>query len=129
MKKCLILVLLFGIASILLTACSGTKVRITESDNGQTIDLKQGDTLSLSIDGNPTTGYQWEVEEVDSSILALKGDPKFISSSSSVGAGGNYIFNFTATAPGTTNLKLIYYRSFEKDIPPIDTFVVTVTVQ
>ena len=30
MKKCLILVLLFGIASILLTACSGTKVRITE---------------------------------------------------------------------------------------------------
>lgn len=129
MRNFLFAMLALGLTAVSLSACSGSKVRITEKDNAQTFTLQPGDTLSLSIEGNPTTGYNWEIEEVDTSILAPIGDPQYKSSSSLIGTGGTYTFTFEAKAIGTTNLKLKYYRSFEKDTPPIQTFAVTVNVQ
>jgi predicted secreted protein len=36
------------------------KVRwLTEADAGRTIELRTGDRLSISLGGNPTTGYSW----------------------------------------------------------------------
>ena len=129
MKRYLALMLVLGLFSITLTACKANKVRITEGHNGQVLTLNQGDLLSLSIEGNTSTGYIWEIEEVDSSVLALKGEPDYRSSSRLTGAGGTYTFTFEAAAPGNTTLRLKYYRSFENDVPPIKTFTVTVTVE
>ncbi|MBM4429116.1 MAG: protease inhibitor I42 family protein, partial [Chloroflexi bacterium] len=42
---------------------------------------------------------------------------------------GKMTLRFTGVAAGQTALKLIYHRSFEKDVPPVKTFEVTVVVK
>jgi inhibitor of cysteine peptidase len=129
MKRLFTFVILGLIMTIVLTACSGKNIKINADSNGQTISMNTGDTLTVSIEGNPTTGYTWELSEVDQAILKSAGDPDFKSSSTLVGAGGTYTFKFDAIAAGTTTMKLKYWRSFEKDTPPINTFEVTVIVK
>jgi inhibitor of cysteine peptidase len=128
MKKCTLWVVLGFVLILSLTACSGKTVEITEEMNGQTITLKQGETLVLSLAGNPTTGYNWEVDKVDQTILALQGEAEYESDSELIGSGGAYTFKFGAEEVGTTTLKLKYYRSFETDVPPVETFEITVEV-
>jgi inhibitor of cysteine peptidase len=123
---------IFGLvfsAALLLTACTGKTIKITADDNGSSIEMKQGQTLVLSIGGNPTTGYVWEIDSVEQNILQSTGDPDYKSDSTLVGSGGMYKFKFTALNPGTTTLKLKYWRTFEPENPPVETFEVKVNVQ
>jgi len=78
---------------------------------------------------SPTTGYTWEQTTGDGAIVKLDGDPLYTSESNLVGAGGTYLFRFSAVAPGETSLTLIYHRSFESGVPPLKTFTVLVTVR
>jgi len=41
------------------TATAGGDVTVTASESGKTMTLKQGDTLVLELEGNPSTGFQW----------------------------------------------------------------------
>lgn len=129
MKKLFKFVVLGLMLAVVLTACGEKTVKVTEDQNGQTITVKQGDTVSVAIAGNPTTGYMWEVAEVDQSILASAGEPDYKTDSNLIGAGGLYTFKFTAESTGTTTLKLKYYRSFEPDVEPIQTFEITIIVE
>jgi inhibitor of cysteine peptidase len=129
MKKSVVYVSLALILCVFLTACGGKNVKITEDMNGQTINLAKGETLTLSIEGNPTTGYSWNLTSVDEAVLKSAGEPGYDSSSTLTGAGGTYTFKFSAVEAGTTTLKLDYYRTFEKDVAPIKSFEVTVVVK
>ena len=124
------------IASLLLTtlflaACSGNQtVSLTNADTGKTVDLKPGDELEVNLEGNITTGFAWEARDFDSAVLELAGgEPEYKSESSLVGAGGVFTFRFKAKAAGSTAVHFIYYRSFEPDVPPIETFDVSVNVR
>ncbi len=103
--------------------------RLTESDAGGSIALRVGDKLEVVLSGNPTTGYQWEIGAGDAAILRPSGEPLFVADSSAVGSGGKFTFSFEAVGAGQTGLKLIYHRPFEKGVPPLQTFQVTVTVK
>jgi inhibitor of cysteine peptidase len=101
---------------------------LTEADAGRTIELRTGDRLSISLGGNPTTGYSWGLAAVDERVLAPKGKPGYAASSEAVGAGGVFAFEFEAVAAGQTALHLVYRRPWEKR-RPAQTFAVNVTVQ
>lgn len=103
--------------------------QLTEADNGRSIELSVGDKLEVTLPGNPTTGFQWEVSDVDSIILTPIGEPEFKPSSNAVGSGGNITLRFEAVGAGQTKLKLIHHRKFEDNVAPIQTFEVTVTVK
>jgi len=103
--------------------------QITEADNGRAIELRVGDKLEVTLPGNPTTGFQWEVSNVDSLILTPVGEPEFKPSSNAVGSGGNVILRFEAIGAGQTELKLIHHRPFEKNVAPIQTFELRVRVK
>ena len=128
---CFVLIIVVG----LLNACgaAGTSEqstkRISEADNGRAIELRVGDKLEVTLPGNPTTGFQWEVSDVDSLILTPIGDPEFEPSSNAVGSGGSITFRFEAIGTGQTNLKLIHHRPFVGDVPPTQTYEVTVIVR
>ena len=102
---------------------------LTEADDGRLIELEIGGKLEIILPGNPTTGFQWEVSEINSAILEPIGEPKFEPSSNAVGSGGNVTLRFEAVGTGQTELKLIHHRPFEENIPPMQTFEVTITVR
>lgn len=102
---------------------------IGASDAGKTIGLTAGDTLEVTLEGNPTTGYTWEVASVDTSVLKQVGEPAFTPVSTLVGASGQVTLRFEAVGSGKTTLQLIYHRSWETGVAPLHTYEVTVQVE
>lgn len=100
---------------------------LRESDDGAVVELAVGERLAVEIEGNPTTGYTWEVTAIDTGVLAPAGDPGYESESDADGSGGTYTFRFDAMARGETTVTLVYHRSWE-DAAPADTFTFTVVV-
>jgi len=127
--------LILILAVISLSACTTVSssekstVRLTEADAGSSKELHLGDTLEVTLPGNPTTGFQWEIKSVDADILQSIGEQHFEPSNNAVGSGGMVTLSFEAIALGQTKLELIYHRPFEKNVAPSQTFVVTVTVK
>lgn len=129
MNKKMMIVLTIFVLTLGLTACGSNKVEINADANGQTIELAAGQKLVLSLETNPTTGFDWEVSEIDEAVIKQSGDSEYKSESDLIGAGGVRTFTFEAVTAGTSTLKLIYHRSWEKDIPPEQEFTVTITVK
>jgi inhibitor of cysteine peptidase len=78
--------------------------------------VSSGKTLTISLQGNPTTGYNWVytggegiVKEVSSGYLP--------STPGLVGSGGQFVFVFEGVSPGETELRFSYARPWEKATP------------
>jgi len=131
MTRMVVVSVLALVGALVLGACvpgPGGKV-ITKADNGKTVEVAKGSEVQVVLESNPTTGYSWQVKEVDASILKQVGEPAFKADSSAVGAGGKETFTFNAAGAGQTTLKMEYRRPWEKDVPAVETFSVTVVVK
>jgi len=105
-------------------------VRLDASADGTTIELATGTEVSVALEGNPTTGFDWRVAGVVPPQLTATSDTLESSVTPGiVGAGGVRVFNYTAAAAGTGVLKLEYLRSWETTVPPAKTFSLTVVVK
>jgi len=125
----------FGSALLLAVlggACSSAAAGLVElgpEDNGSSVILPAGDNLSITLEGNLTTGYSWEADPLpDPAVLELVEEPSYESSSKALGAGGKFTFTYRAAGEGQTNLRLIYHRPFEPDVPPLEVYELTVRV-
>jgi inhibitor of cysteine peptidase len=113
-----------------ISGCAAESVLALEGeDNGREITLQKGQTLTIKLEGNPTTGYSWEVVESEDAILQQVGEPEFEAESDLLGAPGTQTLRFEAVETGQMELKLVYRRSWETDMEPLETFTVHVTVQ
>ncbi len=104
-------------------------VQIQAEDAGSTVTVHIGDRLEVALNGNLTTGYAWEPQDLDSRILQTEGEMDYTSDSQALGASGVFRWRFKAAAAGETVLKMRYHRSFEADTPPLETFEVNIVVQ
>jgi inhibitor of cysteine peptidase len=106
------------------------QVNLTGSDNGQKITLFAGQELIIQLAGNPSTGYTWEVSNLDASMFQQVGEAVFASSSPNlVGSGGIQTLTFRVLKTGPAALALVYHRPWEKDVAPLHTFSITATVK
>jgi predicted secreted protein len=105
--------------------------RINESHNGQLIELDLGETLEVRLESNPSTGYSWEIEELDEAVLRQEGDVEYESSVAEnppPGTGGWETFTFVASGTGETELRLVHHRPWE-DVEPLAVYTVQVEVR
>ena len=66
MLKVFRIVLIFGLLLTSLSACgASTEVKLDAGDAGSQVELNAGQTLVVSLEGNPTTGFTWEAAELD----------------------------------------------------------------
>ena len=130
MKKTVIILFVLLVAGGLLFGCSPHRtISVGETENGKTIEMNAGDTLKISLAGNPTTGYNWYVSSVDTQVLNQVGDPSFVASSNAMGAGGFINLTFQAPMAGKTSLQLQYKRIWEPGINPLQTYSLTIVVK
>jgi len=118
----------FFVAVALFSGCGTNSSKITDADNGQQINVKTGDVVTVTLASNPTTGYSWQVMEFDNSILIQDGEPDYKQSPGAeglVGAGGTETFRFKVIGNGETTLSLGYMRPWES-VPPIQTFTINI---
>lgn len=132
-KVCLIVVV------ILLTALGGcasaslsSNVKLDKADAGKTFDLVKGDTLEITLESNPTTGYNWSQVSSNDGVLKPVGAYTYQQNpalTGMVGVGGKFTFKFKAIGVGATQLKFSYQRPWEKNVPPIETFELNINVK
>ncbi len=127
--------LVFALALLMFipAACSQASdpvVNISESDAGKTIELKKGNTLVVSLEGNVTTGFNWEMDSSSApAFLQQIGSTEVTPASDAVGAPGTIVLKFSAVQTGQAPLKLIYHRAWEKGVAPAKTYEVSVVVK
>ena len=112
-----------------MSGCSaGNPIQLYQIDNGRAIKIESGDTLEIVLNANPTTGYQWKALPWDTEVIEQIDKPVYKSRSEAIGSGGELTFYFKALSTGQTLLEFNYFRDFEKDVPPIKSFKVTIVV-
>jgi inhibitor of cysteine peptidase len=104
-------------------------VAVTDLGNGGEVTLHKGDTLKLRLKATPSTGYTWQIAQLNISILTLASGPMYMPPPNVVpGAEGHQKFLFSTVASGRTQLQLNYVRPWEKNAKPARTFTLNVTV-
>lgn len=101
---------------------------IDENYNNQEYRVSCGETFTLSLEGNPTTGYQWILNDNYSQGMLSLVENFYVSSQSepqAVGQGGRYYWRFKALQAGSTEIKLTYARPWESRVPE-QTFTVNI---
>jgi inhibitor of cysteine peptidase len=115
-------------------SCTTLKdIHVDARDNGSWVYLKPGQVLVVTLESNPSTGYEWEVSAADTAVLQQMGKAEFLPSASTgkqiVGAGGMERFRFKALKVAESSLKLVYHRPWEKEPEPTNSFIIQVIVR
>ncbi len=104
-------------------------LNLTEKDAGNSFEIAKGGQVSVTLPGNITTGYTWEMAPAGDQILKQIGEADFKATSNALGAGGEITLKFEAAGAGISHLRLVYHRPWETGVAPIKTYEVTVTVK
>ena len=123
-----------------LSACAQNSSGVTAAQNAvavnqalsvQAMQLPVGETLTVRLASNPSTGYSWVLAE--NAGNALKQSKRSFEPKQSVdrvvGAGGVDVWQFEAVSAGQHTLRLEYRRPWEKDVAPLYVSVYKVTVK
>lgn len=141
MKFRLIAVGLVIILAVMLTACAAEKPGMVSwevpienfmnlPDHSDEIEVPAGDTFTLILGSNPTTGFQWDENAAISDISILEQvSHEFIEPDSElVGASGKQKWTFDALKKGTVTVSLEYSRPWEGGEKGEWTYEIEVTV-
>lgn len=124
-------VVVLGVLALVLVlvtrGADGVVRTLREGEAGEVVEMAVGEHVVVKLAGNPTTGFTWEVAQVDQAVLAPSGEPDYESESDAEGAGGMYTFRFTAVGPGEAEVVMVYVRTWEEE-DPADTFTFRVLV-
>ena len=108
-----------------------TSAALTADDNGTTITVAVGGTITVTLAANPTTGYEWTLPTLqDTRVVRFVSSNYQAPSSPAMGTGGTTTFVFQAAGPGIAPVRLVYARSFApQDHPSFFTFTVVAKPQ
>ncbi len=95
----------------------GVARTLREGDAGALVEMSVAQQVVVKLEGNPTTGYAWEVAQISGPAVAQAGDPDYESESDADGSGGTFTFRFEAVAPGSAEVVMLYRRSWEDETP------------
>ena len=104
---------------------------VTFADSGSTLMLNVGDTLSIMLSGDPSTGYGWYIASVDSTMLGRITLPKPGQKSKKPGKVGGpspFYFDFEIISPGQSAIRIVYKREWERDNPPARIFEINLYI-
>ena len=72
-----------------------------------------GETFAVALEGNPSTGYTWQVDADERHLEQVA--QEFEPAGEGVGAAGHEICRFRALKAGKTRLALAYQRPWDRE--------------
>ena len=125
MKKLLLLTLLF--AGFAFNANAQTISTFAEPIIN--ISVRKGDTFSVRLDSNATTGYTWRLAKpLDPKIIHLLASDYEAHTGTLMGAGGFEIWTFDAVGSGQTEISFEYIRPWEDNPIPAKSKLIRVRI-
>jgi inhibitor of cysteine peptidase len=100
---------------------------ISLADNGRSATVGVGETLTVNLPENATTGYRWALDACDEALLEVsEGGPDY--PAQAVGSGGMAVFTVRGRKPGRTELGFKHWRHWEGDSSIIERFRLQVEI-
>jgi len=97
---------------------SPTTVRVTPAAvSGTSVNAKVGDTVVVSLDANPTTGYEWRFSAGDTFTIESSKYVPDPNPENLAGKGGTQVVTLKVTKAGTSDLTGSYVRPWETPSP------------
>lgn len=113
----LLLVSLFALAEI-------------QNNMTNTIKATVGKEFIITLDGNATTGYQWQLaSSIDDSLVKFVSSEYVPDKTGLTGSGGKSIWTFKAVRAGKAQVSFQYVRPWEKDTPPAKQATYIIVIQ
>ena len=103
-------------------------IQLTMNDNGKVINTSSEAVLIIRLEGNPTTGYRWEVSEINHSVISNVQQNIEPGSSLAAGAGGPFVFRLSGLQTGSSKVTFKYLKPWEGDDSILQRFAITVNV-
>jgi inhibitor of cysteine peptidase len=103
---------LFFIIFYLTIFCSTGRIVLSKSDQGKTVVVSHNSAFTVNLKSNPSTGFAWEILDIDSSIIRFNGKT-FQAQDSLPGSAGVEHLVFNPVKKGKSLLKLGYLRDWE----------------
>ena len=107
--------LLFASGLVLLgvmAGCSKVSANQNYATPGQSINARVGDTFTIELKTNPTTGYDWVYAD-NNAMVKLQDETYKADNTGVIGSGGTDYFTFKVLSAGNTSLDFSYERSWE----------------
>lgn len=106
----------------------------TMDNNGQTINIKKGETIKVVLEENPSTGYSWKFNVTDGLNITENeyNQGTNIGTNNTmpiVGASGSHTWVIKADGSGTQKINAVYKRKWEPANISDLTFTLNVTIE
>ncbi len=125
--------LLVPLSFALLSACAQqpTQPVALDAESECPTRLQVGQTLTLTLPSNPSTGYRWRVEDPAANVLQSLGPEVYNAPEEEnvVGSAGVSTWRYQANSVGTSQLVLVYQQPWATDVAPVQIFECKVIVR
>lgn len=101
-----ILIIVLASLAVISAPVLASTYTFSEEDSGKTVNVKPGDSVTISLKENPSTGFSWSIDS--SRGLMLKSDIYKRPSSGLIGAGGVHDWTYLVVSSGTLTISGIY---------------------
>ncbi len=131
----IVVITVLAIAAISGIACTASAENSSPNvfnvnESGKQIELAPGDSLVVTLDSNPSTGFAWSISAItDEDVINDVSNEFKGADTGMMGAGGQEVWTFEALDKGTSTIEMQYSRSWETGVEPAATFNVTVVVK
>lgn len=86
----------------------------------EALSLKRGETITVSLPSNPTTGYSWSLcsKNTRNTIVGITEAEYKPNQPQLAGSGGTQTWQITGKKRGSAHIKFEYRRPWEKSVTP-----------
>ncbi len=91
-------------------------IDVGAKENGKIVAAKVGNLIRISLESNPSTGYNWELRgfEFGTAVFCSSDLAPRDTGSMLFGAPGDTVITLQAVQPGTQKIELVYRRPWEQ---------------
>ena len=106
-----------------------SEIIVTRHDQGGILETHLNDLIVFHLEENISTGYGWEVESIESSVVELIESTYAEASGIAMGGGGMRILRFVARSPGSQEIHLRLRRPWDPPDKDHEHLQVTIRVK
>ena len=105
-----------------------SEIVVTQHDQGSIFEAHRDDVIVFRLEENLTTGYGWEVEAVDGTVVELIESTYVEAPGMAMGRGGTRVLRFVARSPGSQEIRLRLRRPWDPPDRALEHLEVTIQV-
>jgi len=91
-------------------------ITLNDSCNGNNIQVKANDIVEINLDESPTTGYKWQISQLDKQHFQIIKEDYQLYAGNAMGGGGTKTIQLKALAEGSGLVRLQNIQPWSGDV-------------